>query len=71
MTQQEEKWPEVTNERWVVWPAAVERNFDANGSPCSTAADYAIPELLREVTLVQPVDFININFKVDFTGKER
>jgi hypothetical protein len=52
----------IISQRFVQYPACVERNFDANGSPCEEAPE--VPVYITEVVLAEPLEYISL--KVDF-----
>lgn len=54
---------QVISQRIVQYPAWIERNFDANGSPCEEAAE--VPVYVIESVLAQPLEYISIKINLD------
>jgi len=51
----------IISQRIVQYPSWIERNFDANGSPCEEAPE--VPVMIIERVLAKPLEYISI--KVD------
>ena len=51
----------ILSQRIIQYPSWIERNFDANGSPCEEAPE--VPVYITEVVLAEPLKYISI--KVD------
>lgn len=51
----------IISQRIIQYPAWIERNFDANGSPCEEEPE--VPVYITEVVLAEPLKYISI--KID------